>query len=44
VLENLKYDKDKEKTDYTEELDILKMFWEEKLREQGAEFYKKFIE
>lgn len=31
VLEKLKYDKDESKTDYSEELQILKMEWEEKL-------------
>jgi hypothetical protein len=30
VLEKLKYDKDETKTDYSEELAILKMLWEEK--------------
>lgn len=39
VLEKLKYDKDETKTDYSEELDILKMLWEEKLLQQGAELY-----
>ena len=32
VLEKLKYDKDETKTDYTEELSIMKMLWEEKLK------------
>ncbi len=41
ILENLKYDKDESKTDYTEDLAILKMIWEEKLSEQEVEFYKK---
>lgn len=41
VLELLKYDKDETKTDYSEELAILKMVWEEKLRERGMEFYMK---
>ncbi len=40
ILENLQYDKDEAKTDYTEELAILKMVWEEKLSNQGLEFYK----
>lgn len=31
ILEILKYDKDELKTDYSEELDIMKMVWEEKL-------------
>jgi hypothetical protein len=41
VLELLKYDKDESKTDYSDELAIMKMLWEEKLSEQGFEFYKK---
>ena len=28
ILENLKYDKDETKTDYSEDLDILRMIWE----------------
>lgn len=39
ILENLKYDKDELKTDYSEELAILKMIWEEKLSEKGMELY-----
>ncbi len=39
ILENLKYDKDESKTDYSEELAILKMVWEEKLSKEGMEFY-----
>lgn len=31
VLEKLKYDKDESKVDYSEELNILKMIWDEKL-------------
>jgi len=41
VLEKLKYDKDESKTDYSEELAILKMVWEEKLQQKGMELYKK---
>lgn len=40
VLQELEYDKDESKTDYKDELEILKMIWEEKLREKGAEFYR----
>jgi hypothetical protein len=43
VLETLKYDKDEIKTDYTEELTLLQMIWEEKLTEQGLVFYQKRI-
>jgi hypothetical protein len=41
VLEKLQYDKDESKTDYTEELALMKMIWEEKLSKEGFEFYKK---
>lgn len=41
ILENLKYDKDELKIDYSEELNILKMIWEEKLLQKGIAFYKK---
>ena len=41
VLELLKYDKDESKTDYSEELVILRMMWEEKLLGEGMTFYKK---
>ena len=41
ILENLKYDKDESKTDYTEELALLQMIWEEKLQKENMEFYKK---
>jgi hypothetical protein len=43
VLELLPYAKDESKTDYTEELEILKQIWEEKLLNQQFEFYKKKI-
>lgn len=41
ILENLKYDKDESKTDYSEELALLKMIWEEKLINENMEFYRK---
>lgn len=41
ILEHLEYDKDESKTDYSEELNILKMIWEEKLLKKGMVFYKK---
>lgn len=41
ILENLQYDKDESKTDYKEDLSLLKMIWEEKLLKQNVEFYKK---
>ncbi|MDD4781206.1 MAG: GIY-YIG nuclease family protein [Tissierellia bacterium] len=40
VLEELKYDKDESKVDYSEELNILKMIWDEKLSKNGLKFYK----
>jgi len=43
VLELLPYDKDESKTDYSEELAILKHIWEEKLLAQQVEFYQKKI-
>lgn len=39
ILEKLKYDEDESKTDYSEELNILKMIWEEKLSKKDMEFY-----
>ncbi|NLL39829.1 MAG: GIY-YIG nuclease family protein [Clostridiales bacterium] len=39
ILEKLEYDKDTSKTDYSEELKILKMLWEDKLSSKGVEFY-----
>lgn len=41
ILENLKYDEDKSKTDYEKDLILLYKIWEEKLFKQGIEFYKK---
>lgn len=42
VLEYLEYDKKGEKTDYSEELEIMKMIWMEKLIENGTIYlYKK---
>lgn len=41
ILEKLEYDKDESKVDYHEELDILKLEWEENLMKKGMEFYKK---
>lgn len=34
ILEKLQYDEDETKVDYTEELNILKMIWEEKLTKE----------
>jgi len=41
TLEKLPYDKDETKTDYHDELTLLKMMWEEKLQKEGMEFYQK---
>lgn len=41
ILEQLKYEKDESKTDYTEELEILKFVWEEKLNDQKLVLFKK---
>jgi hypothetical protein len=43
ILENLEYDKDESKTDYTEDLALLQMIWEEKLAKENMEFYQKRI-
>jgi hypothetical protein len=43
ILENLEYDKDEAKTDYSEELALLQMIWEEKLAKENIEFYAKRI-
>lgn len=37
ILENLEYDKDDSKTDYTEDLTLLKLIWEEKLTKENFE-------
>lgn len=41
ILETLPYDKDEAKTDYSEELALLQMIWEEKLLQDGYTFYSK---
>lgn len=43
ILEQLKYDDDEAKTDYSEELELLRMIWEEKLSRQGLVLYKKHV-
>lgn len=43
ILEHLEYDKDESKTDYTEDLNLLQMIWEEKLAKENLEFYNKKI-
>lgn len=41
ILEHLPYDKDEAKTDYSEELKILELIWEEKLQKDGIVLYQK---
>ncbi len=41
VLEKLEYDENNLKIDYTEDLALLKMIWQEKLIQKGMVFYKK---
>jgi len=41
VLETLAYDDDESKTDYTEELTLLQMIWEERLMGEGMALYQK---
>lgn len=43
ILEELEYDKDESKTDYTEDLKLLEMIWEEKLAAENLVLYKKRI-
>lgn len=43
ILENLEYDKDETKTDYSDDLELLRLIWEEKLVNQGTELYKKSL-
>lgn len=39
ILENLEYDKDESKSDYSEELEIMKSIWDEKLKKQDGRPY-----
>jgi hypothetical protein len=39
VLEQLEYDKDESKTDYSDELELLKSLWIEKLSKEGVGLY-----
>lgn len=40
ILEQLEYNKDESKTDYSEDLTLLQMIWEEKLIKENMELYK----
>lgn len=44
ILDILEYDKDETKTDYTDDLTLLKMIWQEKMSKDCISFYneKKF--
>lgn len=39
ILEELPYDADETKTDYSEDLALLRMIWEEKLQKERFSFY-----
>ncbi|MGB4043815.1 MAG: GIY-YIG nuclease family protein [Thermacetogeniaceae bacterium] len=39
ILEKIEYDEDESKTDYTEELELLKMIWVDRLTEKGISLY-----
>lgn len=41
ILEILEYEKDETKTDYADELELLRMDWEEKMTDQHVEFFLK---
>jgi hypothetical protein len=43
ILEELEYAKDETITDYSDDLALLQMEWEEKLAAAGYEFYKKSL-
>lgn len=39
ILEQIEYDEDESKTDYTEDLELLKMIWVEKLTKENVQLY-----
>jgi hypothetical protein len=41
ILEKLDYQEDENKTDYSQELELLEMIWEEKLAKENCVLYKK---
>ena len=41
ILERLEYEKDEAKTDYSEELSLLEMIWEERMMKENYTFYQK---
>lgn len=40
ILQTLEYDKDETKTDYSAELEVMQMLWEEKLSAENKVLYK----
>lgn len=44
TLEKLEYDRDESKTDYSEELELMQMIWEEKLAGENLVSYKKKVQ
>jgi hypothetical protein len=41
ILEKLEYDEDESKTDYSEDLALMRLIWEERLNRQGMVAYRK---
>ena len=41
ILDRLEYEKDDLKTDYAQDLAVLKMLWEERLTQADKDFYQK---
>jgi hypothetical protein len=41
IIGNLEYDKDGVRTDYSEDITLLQMIWEDRMLQQGFELYKK---
>lgn len=41
ILERLDYDTEESKTDYSEDLKLLEMIWEDKLKKEGYGFYRR---
>ncbi|TJX15694.1 GIY-YIG nuclease family protein [Tissierella creatinini] len=39
ILEELNYDEDESKTDYSDDLNILKLIWEDRLSKEGIELF-----
>ena len=41
VLESLEYEKDESKTDYSDDVALLQMMWEERVAKEGIELYRR---